>query len=443
MSPRRSADVARRGVVEDRISSLPIELLLQILLRLRCARAAARTGLVSRHWRGLWALLPEIHLRDLPDSVKASLIKLSRPGVVEAPPDVLHVETSGKGITNKLVVSCLRHAALLAPKELKLTLTVPQIRPTTCIELPCFDRTESIELTQCGINFELKPPQAGNFDKLKRLALTGGYFNATEMLPRCPSLRRLEVVRTYNRGSSQTIDSATLLELVLDTTNVKVIAPNLEKLSLGCTLHLEKTKLEDVAKLRELTLLGLQLDRLGRLVCFGLGAEDLWNKLPHLHLLRFKLTLGQLHYEFDPRFLMRTLPKTSILMLQLSTSGHEFAGTVLRVLKMVEGIEELTILMELSELQETCSPECYCRPSRTWTSEDLSLLHLKKVELKDFTGANSATSVLELLLASARALEKMNVTLCNKDSPGYEGHKQQLINIFNQYPTVECEVLDA
>jgi hypothetical protein len=45
---------------EDRISDLPKELRLEVLLRLGCAREAARTSVLSRPWRGLWT-----ELRDL------------------------------------------------------------------------------------------------------------------------------------------------------------------------------------------------------------------------------------------------------------------------------------------------------------------------------------------------------------------------------------------
>ncbi|XP_037431778.1 uncharacterized protein LOC119298503 [Triticum dicoccoides] len=62
-------DVARRHVPAgggaDLISALPEDLLLQVLVRLRCARAAARTGLLSRRWRGLWTRLPDLVFRDL------------------------------------------------------------------------------------------------------------------------------------------------------------------------------------------------------------------------------------------------------------------------------------------------------------------------------------------------------------------------------------------
>jgi hypothetical protein len=41
----------------DLISALPEDVLLEVLVRLRCARAAARTSLLSRRWCGLWTQL--------------------------------------------------------------------------------------------------------------------------------------------------------------------------------------------------------------------------------------------------------------------------------------------------------------------------------------------------------------------------------------------------
>ncbi|KAF0904798.1 hypothetical protein E2562_037313 [Oryza meyeriana var. granulata] len=43
----------------DRLSSLPDDVLLSILLRLPTAAAAAQTSLLSRRWRSLWDIVPE------------------------------------------------------------------------------------------------------------------------------------------------------------------------------------------------------------------------------------------------------------------------------------------------------------------------------------------------------------------------------------------------
>ena len=60
MEFRRRSTRLRRP---DRIRALPDDLLLLVLARLRCARAAARTGLISRRWPGLAARLREIVFR--------------------------------------------------------------------------------------------------------------------------------------------------------------------------------------------------------------------------------------------------------------------------------------------------------------------------------------------------------------------------------------------
>jgi hypothetical protein len=60
--PRR--DPSHGGGI-DHISSLLDDLLLLVLARLRCARAASHTSLLSRRWRGLWWRLPELIFREV------------------------------------------------------------------------------------------------------------------------------------------------------------------------------------------------------------------------------------------------------------------------------------------------------------------------------------------------------------------------------------------
>jgi hypothetical protein len=57
--------IRRRGA-EGFISSLPDKLLHTILIHLPSATAAARTGVLSSRWRGVWAHMPELVLGGTP-----------------------------------------------------------------------------------------------------------------------------------------------------------------------------------------------------------------------------------------------------------------------------------------------------------------------------------------------------------------------------------------
>lgn len=63
----KRAKIADAG--EDRLNALPDDILILILLRLPTS-AAAQTSLISRRWRHVWTLLPELTFTSFPDPLR-------------------------------------------------------------------------------------------------------------------------------------------------------------------------------------------------------------------------------------------------------------------------------------------------------------------------------------------------------------------------------------
>jgi len=119
--PRRTPD-GSDGVGEDRLSSLPLDLQLEVLARLQCARGAARTSVLSRPWRGLWTQLRELtfaaSLIDL-DSLAGALSRLGELAQDRPKLNRLCIHLPGNLKLGDARISSLLHAAdKLAPLEL-------------------------------------------------------------------------------------------------------------------------------------------------------------------------------------------------------------------------------------------------------------------------------------------------------------------------------------
>ncbi|CAD6218056.1 unnamed protein product [Miscanthus lutarioriparius] len=120
--PRRTPDDGDDGVWEDRLSGLPLDLQLEVLARLQCARGAARTSVLSRPWRGLWTQLRELtfaaSLIDL-DSLAGALSRLGELAQDRPKLNRLCIHLPGNLKLGDARISSLLHAAdKLAPLEL-------------------------------------------------------------------------------------------------------------------------------------------------------------------------------------------------------------------------------------------------------------------------------------------------------------------------------------
>ncbi|KAE8792216.1 hypothetical protein D1007_33378 [Hordeum vulgare] len=225
---------------EDGISALPDDLLLLVLARLRCTREAARTGVLSRRWRGLWTRLHEIVFHDLPlPSLEPALGRIDSPAV-----SLLEIRVPDADGTKPHADeypgfnSLLRAAARLAPEEFifRTTLGLPDDR-SVVVDLPCFHRTTSIVMDTYLLT--LRVPAGVDFPALQTLSLSGrvrvSYLDP--LLSCCPRLRTLRLRSIVGVGGL-TVSSPSLQELIIvglyqRKHRIDIVAPMLKQLTMS------------------------------------------------------------------------------------------------------------------------------------------------------------------------------------------------------------------
>jgi hypothetical protein len=211
-------------------------MLLQVLVRLRCARAAALTSSLSRRWRGLWRRLLELSFRGIPwDAVDAALQQVSCPALSR-----LEIQIPEKHrIPDPARVSALLHAAArLAPADLVVDVWGDCKYHDIPIEIPCFERATSMKLRV--VNLYLTQPARGvGFPLLERLTVAGcSNMNMAELISRCPHLRALELRQCWNLGMIK-VHSPTIEELVVDgwLGKLDIVAPVLKQFRLEAAME--------------------------------------------------------------------------------------------------------------------------------------------------------------------------------------------------------------
>jgi hypothetical protein len=157
------------GSDEDRLTSLPDDLLRLILRGLPSTADAAQTSLLSRRWVCLWAGIPEIWFR-------------------------------GPVVPGRVHAALAAYAAHAGPPILALSIVTDapvDEEAVGIIELPCLENATKIQMRLGCLG--LAPPDSGVFARLETLLLNNVRFHGERELseavssPRCPSLRRLTV----------------------------------------------------------------------------------------------------------------------------------------------------------------------------------------------------------------------------------------------------------
>ncbi|TVU40420.1 hypothetical protein EJB05_13884, partial [Eragrostis curvula] len=180
---------------EDRLSALPDDALVLILLCLDTA-TAGRTSILSHRWRRVWTLLPVLRFPDGadPHHVRAALtahqaaLRYLRVRAVDAVPEsvVAWMSAASRRLTGRLVF-----------QNKAVRKTSDYDGEVKAFELPCLKNTTSISLDLWFLILTL--PRAGTFARLTELVLIKAWFHEPSALgdlvssPLCPSLQKLMV----------------------------------------------------------------------------------------------------------------------------------------------------------------------------------------------------------------------------------------------------------
>jgi hypothetical protein len=232
------------GGGEDRLSALPDDVLIHILVLVDDAAESARTSILARRWhrRRLWALLPELNFNFIEHRrIGAALAAHEAPGLGlvfaltrDASPESA---SAWLPIAARDLYGQIYLEVVVRPEE-------AEERGGGAIDLPCFDKASCIMLKPGFLRLALPP--SGVFARLKDLWLVDfqvaahGQCGLGDLLSsqRCPSLQSL-VVRNARGLDSLTIRHDSLLDMELSDLDrlqqLTVVAPALQKLKVcGC-----------------------------------------------------------------------------------------------------------------------------------------------------------------------------------------------------------------
>ncbi|KAL5198268.1 hypothetical protein ABZP36_001780 [Zizania latifolia] len=233
---------------EDRLSMLPDELIIQILLRLDTF-TAVRTSILSRRWRLLWCLLPKLDF-VLSDaySIRTALGAHDAPSLRRL--SVLSIDAAPESMAEWLPVTARRLSEELVlinfveNKDDKDDKEDKAGEGGAFLELPCFGSATKLSLVRFNA---LAVPPSGVFARLTELSLdTIRFHGPCELgdavsLARFPSLKQL-TIRNSQGLSNFTIHSDSLVKMELDSLKglqqLNVVAPALQVLHVqSCFAH--------------------------------------------------------------------------------------------------------------------------------------------------------------------------------------------------------------
>ncbi|CAL5091906.1 unnamed protein product [Urochloa decumbens] len=254
IAAKRARRTSAADAAEDRLSALPDDILVLILLRLRTPKAA-RTSILARRWRCVWGLLPELRFASFPephgfcDALDAWAVPLGYllvGGMGAAPAESLAtwLPAVARRLFGKFVLVDKDPGTPAEGDSDEVEAT-----ERGALDLPYFEEATSISLDLGFIG--LAVPPAGVFARLTELSLIGVRFDGpcdlgdAVSLPRCPCLQNLTVQNA--RGLENLIihsDSLrlVLLKMVRGLQQLTIAAALLEKLCVVCCFFYEQAQ---------------------------------------------------------------------------------------------------------------------------------------------------------------------------------------------------------
>jgi hypothetical protein len=244
---------------DDLISGLPDEVLHAILVRLRSARAAARTSVLSRRWRHVWPHMTEILLdrgtEALPPASFLDAVDGALAGCLAPTLERLTISLpTGRDLTDPpgRAAPWLRFAAERVAGQLSLSVHPGEPLPLPVeLEVPACGRAKEITLfLRMGWRLRLQP--AGLFTALTALAIYFTHMEGSELstlvCTRCPRLTNLWIKVVLVAVADVSICSDSLRSLcfsAMNTRRLEVVAPRLEALNLrgSVEVHVSAPKL--------------------------------------------------------------------------------------------------------------------------------------------------------------------------------------------------------
>jgi hypothetical protein len=200
---------------EDRLSALPDDILIDVLAKLRRATAvAARTSVLSRRWRGLWAFLPELlfPVGTEPHHIRSAL-------TAQEAPAIRSLSVHLRDADPESVATWLPIAAPRLSGDLIITHYRLEAVKWGVVELPWIERATAIWLMLDDFGLKLLP--SGVFGRLTDLRLVAfrlhGPCRLGDMVssPRCPALRKL-FLRDVGVLGNIVVQSEYLLQIEMD-----------------------------------------------------------------------------------------------------------------------------------------------------------------------------------------------------------------------------------